>query len=247
MSSSALRTILSPLASAYSGVVRLRAQAYRNGLFRTNRLKGTVISVGNLTVGGTGKTPMVMWLAERLVRDGKRPAILTRGYRGGNQSDTRGVPESDEVALFRERLGARVQLGVGKDRYASGKTLERHGAEWFILDDGFQHLSLQRDANIVLIDGTDPFGEGRLLPAGRLREPKSALGRADVVVITRVEHAPAVETVVRRFTQAPIFYARTKLEAILRAPALQLSLPDGPCRPGRLFRVLRDRQSNSLF
>jgi tetraacyldisaccharide 4'-kinase len=222
-----LQALLWPFAVAYDGIARVRASLYGRGLFRAKRLDGTVISVGNLTLGGTGKTPMVLWLAERLASEGHRPAILTRGYRGSGQSDAQGLPTSDEVALLRERLGARAQLGVGKDRYASGRTLERHGAKWFILDDGFQHLELGRDADVVLIDATDPFGGGRLLPAGRLREPKAALARADVLVITRSEHAPAVESVVRRFTQAPIFYARTQLEAVLRLPALQVPLPDG--------------------
>jgi tetraacyldisaccharide 4'-kinase len=225
--SPALQTLLWPFAVAYEGVVRARAFLYRRGSFRARRLDGTVISVGNVTVGGTGKTPMVLWLAERLASEGHRPAILTRGYRGDGQSDARGLPTSDEVALLRERLGGRAQLGVGKDRYASGRTLERHGAKWFILDDGFQHLQLGRDTDVVLIDATDPFGGGRLLPSGRLREPKSALARADIVVITRSEHAPAVESVVGRFTRAPIFYARTRLEAVLRVPALQVPLPDG--------------------
>ena len=230
-----LQALLWPFAVAYDGIVRARATLYRRGLFRTNRLEGTVISVGNLTVGGTGKTPMVLWLAERLAGEGHRPAILTRGYRGDAQGDAGGLPTSDEVALLRERLGARAQLGVGKDRYASGRTLERHGAKWFILDDGSQHLSLGRDADIVLIDATDPFGGGRLLPSGRLREPKTALGRADIVVITRSEHAPAVESVVRRFTQAPIFYARTQLEAVLRVPALLVPLPEGELTRVRFF------------
>jgi len=218
--------MLRPLAATYGGVMRLRASLYRRGLLRSKRLEGTVISVGNLTVGGTGKTPMVIWLAERLAAEGHRAAILTRGYRGEGQSDARGLPTSDEVALLRERLGPHAQLGVGKDRFATGRTLERHGAKWFILDDGFQHLALARDADVVMLDATAPFGGGRLLPAGRLREPRAALARADVVVITRSEHAPAVEAVARRFTQAPIFYSRTELDAVLRVPALQVALPE---------------------
>ena len=233
--SPALRALLWPFAVAYDGIVRTRALFYRRGIFRTRRLSGTVISVGNLTVGGTGKTPMVLWLAERLASEGKRAAILTRGYRGSGQADARGIPQSDEVALLHERLGGYAQLGVGKDRYASGRTLERHGAEWFILDDGFQHLALRRDANIVMIDATNPFGGGRLLPAGRLREPKSALRRADVVVITRSDHAPAVEAIARRFTAAPIFYALTRLEAVLRVPALKVSLPEGDFAEAKFF------------
>jgi tetraacyldisaccharide 4'-kinase len=227
MNSPTLRALLWPFAAAYEGVVRARASAYRRGLFHAHRLDGTVISVGNLTVGGTGKTPMVLWLAERLASEGHRAAILTRGYRGSAQGDASGLPVSDEVALLRERLDGRAQLGVGKDRYAVGQTLARHGAEWFVLDDGFQHLALARDADIVLIDATDPFGAGRLLPTGRLREPKTALARADVVVITRSEHAPAVEAVVGWFTKAPVFYARTHLDAVLRVPALQVPLPEG--------------------
>src|ERR1700726_1480590 len=108
--------------------MRLRTAFYEYGLLRSRRLPGTVISVGNLTVGGTGKTPMVLWIAEKLASEGHRPAILTRGYRGAGQADANGIPMADEVALLRERLGARAQLGVGKDRYQSGKTLEQHGA-----------------------------------------------------------------------------------------------------------------------
>ena len=225
MDSPPLRLALWPLGMVYGLAARLRAALYRGGILPRRRLWGTVLSVGNLTVGGTGKTPMVLWLAERLIADGQRPAILTRGYRGGAPSGGRGVPAADEVALLRWRLGARAQLGVGKDRYASGQTLERHGAKWFILDDGFQHLALERDADIVLLDASDPFGGGKLLPAGRLREPISALSRAGIVVITRSEHASAVESMVRRYTRAPIFYAQTELEAVLRAPALAVEWP----------------------
>ena len=112
-----LRTLLSPLSTVYSGVVRARTLLYRKSFFKTRRLAGAVISVGNLTVGGTGKTPMVLWIAERLAAEGREPAILTRGYQGGAQGDDKGKPLADEVALFRERLEGRAQLGVGADRY----------------------------------------------------------------------------------------------------------------------------------
>lgn len=164
MNSRALRLALWPLSVSYGIAARLRAAFYRRGVFQQRRLNGTVISVGNLTVGGTGKTPMVLWLAERLIAAGERPAILTRGYRGGPAADEHGMPSADEVALLRSRLGGRAQLGVGKNRYESGRTLERHGAKWFILDDGFQHLALHREVDIVLLDASDPFGGG-LLPA----------------------------------------------------------------------------------
>jgi tetraacyldisaccharide 4'-kinase len=228
MLAKAMQLLTVPLSMVYSGVVRARAALYRHRIFTRNKLNGTVISVGNLTVGGTGKTPMVLWIAEQLAAQGEHPAILTRGYRGKAQRDSSGIPLADEVALLRERLAGRAQLGVGKDRYANGKVLERHGSRWFILDDGFQHMALDRDAEIVLLDSTDPFGGGWLLPAGRLREPPTALARADVVVITRSRHAPALEMDVRRFASAPIFYARPELESVLRAPALEVALSADP-------------------
>jgi tetraacyldisaccharide 4'-kinase len=203
--------LLWPLALPYSAAVRLRAHAYRMGIFRERRLEGVVISVGNLTAGGTGKTPMVLWLAERLAAEGKKPGILTRGYRG------RASPEgstSDEVQLLRARLGDGVAFGVGADRLARGRELAGEGIRWFILDDGFQHMQLARDVDIVLIDATHPFGGGHLLPAGRLREPRRALARADIIVITRSSHAPAVEAAIWRDSSAPVFYGRPRLDSV---------------------------------
>jgi len=222
-----LRTLLQPLGLVYGLAAGLRATLYRSGLLRNRRLPGIVISVGNLTVGGTGKTPMVLYVAERLAAEGHRPAILTRGYRGFRQGGPAANADADEVALLRQRLNGRAQFGIGKDRYKNGLALAKNGAQWFILDDGLQHLALHRDADIVLLDSTNPFGGG-LLPAGRSREPRSALARADVIVITRTNSAPALETLVRRFTSAPVFYAQTQLFDVvpLSPPAAALSEPD---------------------
>jgi tetraacyldisaccharide 4'-kinase len=215
-------------------LVRLRAACYRLGIIQQKHLRGVVISVGNLTVGGTGKTPMVIWLAQRSLADGRRAGILTRGYRGVADSSLAGqaggaaaramLPAifSDEVWLMWRRLGEKVRFGVGSNRLAWGRKLAQDGVDWFILDDGFQHLRLARDADIVMIDATDPFGGGRLLPAGRLREPPSALARADVVVITRSDRSPEVEESVRRLTAAPIFYARVLPDGIFHAAALMI-------------------------
>lgn len=205
------QTLLWPLTLPYGAAAHLRASLYRTGLLRQRRLEGIVISVGNLTTGGTGKTPMVLWIAERLLTDGKFPGILMRGYRGemGPSGAT-----SDEVRLLQARLGPRVQFGVGPDRFARGGELAAQGVAWFVLDDGFQHLPLARDVDIVLIDATNPFGGGLLLPSGRLREPRSALARADLIVITRSDHAPAIEAVIRRDSDAPIFYAAPHLESV---------------------------------
>ncbi|MGB8542005.1 MAG: tetraacyldisaccharide 4'-kinase [Candidatus Acidiferrales bacterium] len=214
-------SLLWPLSVIYGGVAAVRARAYGKGIFRQRRLNGVVISVGNLTVGGTGKTPMVLWIAERLFSEGKRVGILTRGYRGKTaapESKTAGEPgiisTSDEVQLLKSRLGDRALFGIGADRYKNGLALSGRGVEWFILDDGFQHLKLARNVDVVLIDTSMPFGGGHLLPAGRLREPRGALKRADVVVITRSNHAPAIESVVRHYSSAPIFYARTELDSV---------------------------------
>ncbi|HWF38882.1 MAG TPA: tetraacyldisaccharide 4'-kinase [Candidatus Acidoferrales bacterium] len=231
--------ILWPLSLPYEMVTRLHARAYRSGFFPQRKLDAFVISVGNLTVGGTGKTPMVLWIAEHLVAEGKSVGILTRGYRGKPSSanattadggadldttrdesttsdSTSDDSTSDEVRLLKSRLGGSVAFGVGPDRFANGANLVVRGVKCFVLDDGFQHRRLARDVDIVLIDATDPFGGGHLLPAGRLREPRSALGRAGIIVITRGGHAPAVEAAIRQDSKAPIFYARPQLESVRR-------------------------------
>ena len=235
-------TLLWPLSLVYGAVAHLRALAYEKKIFRQRRLDRVVISVGNLTVGGTGKTPMVLWIAERLLAEGKSVAILTRGYRGKNVGATAGKSKSsggseadstsDEVQLLKSHLGERVLFGVGADRYKSGVALAGRGEKWFILDDGFQHLQLARDVNIVLLDASKPFGGGHLLPAGRLREPRSALNRADMIVITRSKHAPAIESVICHYSNAPIFYAHTKLDSVCSRLQPQLTLAEAR---GRVF------------
>jgi len=244
-------TLLWPVSVAYSLGARLRVRLYRAGIFRQHTLKGVVISVGNITVGGTGKTPMVLWLAERLLAEGKSVTILTRGYRGFlNRSDGEGTaPQTasklailgDEPELLVRRIASRAspegrsRVAVGADRLASGSAAEREGFDWFLLDDGFQHLRLARDLDIVLIDATNPFGGGRLLPSGRLREPKSALRRADIIVITRSKHAPALEAAIRRDSSAPIFFATTRLDAIARPATIRQDLPVAEWRTRRFF------------
>ena len=216
---SVLRAALAPLSPLYGAAATLRAAAYRRGILRSRRLPATVISVGNLTVGGTGKTPFVSWLAECLLRDGKDAAILSRGYRGFGRGSAKagaatGPAAADEPRLLFARLGGRVPIAEGSDRYAAAKPLLARGVEWFVMDDGFQHLQLERDVNVVLIDSTDPFGGG-LLPAGRAREPRSALRRADILVITRAVRTPGLEAALRRHSDAPIFYATTVWDELL--------------------------------
>jgi tetraacyldisaccharide 4'-kinase len=171
-----------------------------------------VLSVGNLTVGGTGKTPVVAWLAKRLLDAGLKPAVVSRGYGGTAGKRPRVVSEGDgplhgstvcgdEPYLLASRLAGALVL-VGSDRLAGAKTAAEHGADAVILDDGFQHRRLARDLDILLLDSDKPFGSGRLLPAGNLREPVSGLGRAGVIVITRSREkqlSPEIELALRRF------------------------------------------------
>ncbi|MGA2098929.1 MAG: tetraacyldisaccharide 4'-kinase [Candidatus Acidiferrum sp.] len=198
-----VRILLWPLSVLYGGYVRLRAWFYAKGWLKQKRLKGKVISVGNLTVGGTGKTPMVLWLAEKFLAEGKRVAILSRGYRGSGGT-------SDEIELMKHRLGGRVTFGVGKNRFEAGKLIETQQAvDIFLLDDGFQHLPLARDIDIVMLDGSRRLKDQWLLPSGRLREPIAACERADILVVTRKTERPDMEASdSQRFS---IFYAQTRL------------------------------------
>src|SRR5580704_3198959 len=241
------QSLLWPLTVPYGAVVNLRARAYRSGLLRQKRLDGIVISVGNLTTGGTGKTPMVLWIAEKLLAEGKSVGILTRGYRGrpisisdadaeaNSTEEIEIANSSDEVQMLAARLGNRVRFGVGANRFENGCKLVAQGVNWFVLDDGFQHWHLERNVDIVLIDAMSPFGGGQLLPAGRLREPLTALARADVVVITRTESSPGIETTIRRYSSAPIFYAQPQIDSIRKIEAGRLAEPVSPGVPDRLF------------
>lgn len=200
-----LRPLLWPLAVLYGEFARTRAWLYEKGWFKQKRLRGMVVSVGNLTLGGTGKTPMVIWLAEKFLAEGKRVAILSRGYRGEQG-------RSDEIELMKVRLQNRVFWGVGKNRFAAGQRLEAQQAiDIFLLDDGFQHLGLARDANILLIDSSRPLRQEWLLPAGRLREPVGAARRADVIVLTRVDAEVSALRPTQDFARSPVFPASTRL------------------------------------
>ncbi|HWZ98807.1 MAG TPA: tetraacyldisaccharide 4'-kinase [Candidatus Dormibacteraeota bacterium] len=196
-----IRILLWPLSFVYGIFARCRVVLYEKGVFVRKRLKAAVVSVGNLTVGGTGKTPMVLYLAEKFLADGKRVGILSRGYRGSDGT-------SDEIEMLKKRLGSRVRFGVGADRYAKGSELEREApVDVFLLDDGFQHLKLARDVDILMVDGSRRIEKEWLLPAGRLREPFSACSRADMLVISRALDVQAQE----RSREDAVFYARNKL------------------------------------
>ncbi len=190
--------ILSALGTVYGGVQKVRGDIYLKPWCPTGRLPCTVISIGNLTAGGTGKTPMTDYVARLCRRMGYKLAVLSRGYRGqaerygGIVSDGHTVLMTPDVAGDEPFMLAASLPGipviVGRDRFRSGQlAINRFGVEIVILDDGFQHLQLERDLDILLLDGYRPFGNGHLLPRGVLRESPSAIQRADAVVLTRVD------------------------------------------------------------
>ena len=200
-----VRLLLWPLSVIYGAIVRVRVWLYAHGWLKKRRLKGKVISVGNLTVGGTGKTPLVIWLAEKFLADGKRVAILSRGYRGANGT-------SDEIELMKFRLQGRVSFGVGKDRYNEGHLLEsKQPVDVFLLDDGFQHLQLDRDLDILLMDASRSLSGDSLLPAGSLREPVTAMSRANLIIFTRAETMSGTFEAIGKLNQYPVFAASTRL------------------------------------
>ena len=206
---SVVRAALLAAAGPYAGGMRLRRWLYRQGLLPRHSAAAPVICVGNLTVGGTGKTPMVAWIVSLLKDAGHSPAVLTRGYRSGGG-------EGDEPALLRALCEAPVE--VGADRAAAAARAVAAGADVLVMDDGFQHLRLRRDLDVVLVDATRPWGFGHCLPRGLLREPPSALRDADCVVITRSDAvAPAALAAVR--AQVARLAPRASVHAAVHAPS----------------------------
>ncbi len=171
-----LRALMWTACGTYAAAVRLRRWLYRTNPLLSRSAPVPVISVGNITTGGTGKTPMTAWVVQRLTESGKSPAILTRGYKSSKGA-------SDEPQLLRQSTGAAVV--VNPNRVAGAKQAAADGADVCVMDDGFQHRRLRRDLDIVLVDATNPFGYGYCLPRGLLREPLNALTDAHAIVITR--------------------------------------------------------------
>jgi tetraacyldisaccharide 4'-kinase len=178
---------LMPLSTLYGTVSAVRRFAYGRNLARSTRLTCPVIVVGNLTVGGTGKTPLVCWLAEHLTGRGFRPGVVTRGYGGSSRAArlvlSTDAPDvvGDEAVLMARR--ARAPIAIGRDRPAAAQLLINAGCDVILSDDGLQHYALARDCEIVVVDGDRRFGNGHLLPAGPLREAPKRLTGTDAVVI----------------------------------------------------------------
>ena len=182
-----------------------RSNLYRRGFFKQHKLEVPVISVGNLVLGGTGKTPLVLYIAQFLLKQNKRPAILSRGYKGtasgiinivsdNNHILLDAASAGDEPRLLAEKLPG-TPIIIGRKRSITGRfALDSYDIDHIILDDGFQHLALKRDLDLVLFSAGKLLGNGRVLPGGELREPLSALKRADAFIVTGI-HAPGNEKI----------------------------------------------------
>ncbi len=206
----------------YGWVVSLRLCLYRRNFFTVRSLPCRVVSVGNITLGGTGKTPFVILVAELLQGRKLRVGILSRGYKGNFRGPFQAVSDGqntllnasqagDEPYLLSKKLKG-IPVIVGKERWCSGQyAIDRFQTEILILDDGFQHLALKRDVNLLLIDAACPFGNGYLFPRGALREPLSELRRADAIILTKVRRCDNLQTLKNNLNKAikgvPVFQA----------------------------------------
>ena len=227
---SAITPALAYLSFLYGAAVRLRVRAYPNTKKKT--LPGLVVSFGNLTVGGTGKTPATIMLAEWAAAEGYRPAVLSRGYGGKRNKEVLEVSDGknllarpaeagDEPYLMARKLPG-IPVIVSPNRHRAGLLAhKKHAANFFILDDGFQHIALKKDLDLVLIDSSHPFGNGHLLPWGPLREPIDHLKRGDAFVLTRAKGnggkagLSTIEFLRKRFPEKPLFLSEHLPEKIV--------------------------------
>jgi tetraacyldisaccharide 4'-kinase len=226
----AISLALAPLGGLYGVAMRARRALYRSGQLQAHELGVPVISVGNLTTGGTGKTPLVEWIANELAQMERRVCVLTRGY-GRRSSGTRVIVSDgneilsdanrsgDEPLLLAERLKGLAAVICDADRVSAAHwAVENFKSDVFVLDDGFQHLRVARDLNILTIDATNPWGNGKLLPAGILREPLAELTRAECIVITRADDPNSTAQLQREIAaqskDSPVFCSRMRLSGL---------------------------------
>jgi tetraacyldisaccharide 4'-kinase len=227
-----LRQLLWPLGLAYGAVAAVRNWTFNRGLRAVHRLPVPVVSVGNLTVGGTGKTPTVVWLCQLAQAAGRRPGVLARGY-----GRAPGAALNDEGLMLQARLPGLPQE-QDPDRVAAGQRLVQRGVDLVVLDDGFQHRRLHRDRDLVCVDAQAPFGNGSCLPAGDLREFRSGLARADLVLLTRAGGL-AADVLAERVAQLRGFAEHARgVFACDHAPSAFVRSSDGATVP---LDAVRDR------
>lgn len=223
-------TILSGASWVYGQLSQMHHRLYDRGMLKSQSLPCRVISVGNLTAGGTGKTPMTIYIARHLQSVGYRVVVLSRGYggraekQGGVVSDGHRIymdPDSagDEAFMMAAKLVG-IPVLVGQDRYRSGVNAIRYfQAEVIVLDDGYQHLRLQRDLNLLLLDAKRPFGNGHLLPRGPLRAPISSSIRADAIVFTRCQQAEPISALPGEIAEPSKVFRTRHMPAVYRVSA----------------------------
>lgn len=214
---STIRGGLSCLTPIYRFAIRYRNRQFDSGAREIKSVSAKVISIGNITTGGTGKTPMVVWVCQLLSNHSVSVGIVSRGYGAADGEQVK----NDEAMELENRLPS-VPHVQNRDRVQAAKNcIEENHVEAIVLDDGFQHRRINRDLDIVLIDASNPFGYDRLLPRGLLREPVSSLNRADCVVVTRSERVnfPQLEGIlgqIKSATKAPVMLSRTKATALIQ-------------------------------
>jgi len=210
--------------------LRLNRWAYRLGIFPARSLPGRMISVGNLTLGGTGKTPIVIMIAGILRDNGLKPAVLSRGYGGNSRKKVNVVGDGQQILLSAKVAGdepvmiakrlKNIPVLTGRDRWLTGNFAMKHfGVDTLILDDGFQHLALSRDLNILLLDLKEPLGNGHLFPAGELREPIDASQRADLICLTRCSgngNSCSQEDILGLPNNIPVIKTTIRLKSLVR-------------------------------
>lgn len=239
---------LAPLSILYGALVKTREALYRNGVFRTHKIAAPVISVGNLTTGGTGKTPLVEWIARKLAAKDRRVCILTRGY-GRVNSNRRAIVSDgtrilanvdeagDEALLLAETLKGKAAVICDADRVAAANwAIEKFGTDVFVLDDGFQNLRIARDLNIVTVDANDAWKNGWLFPAGVLREPIKSLRRADCIILTRAVQ-PVDAELLKQIHETSKAIALTSRMVTSRIRALKISGDTNATEPNDLRRI----------
>jgi tetraacyldisaccharide 4'-kinase len=250
---------LRPFSALYSLAQRARASAYGRSTGRSIHPGRPVIVVGNLTVGGTGKTPLVLWLALALSERGRHVGIVSRGYgRSGREvrivtTNTSWHDVGDEPLLLARRTSARV--AVASDRVAAARELISHGADVIVSDDGLQHLRLARDCEIVVIDGKRRFGNGRLLPSGPLREPIERLANVDAIVVNGAHQPPPAWLSPRRVPVLAMRLVPDGVTALDSSAALEplhayrgrtVHAVAGIGNPQQFFDMLRDAGLNAM-
>jgi tetraacyldisaccharide 4'-kinase len=225
-----IKIIASAISLPYRLIITFRNRLYDKKIFTVVKLPCPVISVGNIAVGGTGKTPCVIMLARMLQSHGFKPAILSRGYGGSSTKSVNIVADGKNILLDSKTAGDEpflmaqslrsIPIIVGPQRIKTGKTaINRFGANVLICDDAMQHRQIFRDINLVLLDGQDPLGNGHVLPRGKLREPIAGLKRASAFLLTRTNETPKTDNINKKLSQTgniPIFTSIHKLKDVIK-------------------------------